>query len=66
MTTVIDVTDHPKDQPVLLPKRGPIDLRYVDQIGQRHQPGRGRISVGLAEFELRMAGYTVAKQGEKP
>lgn len=64
MTTIIDVTDHPRGQPVELPKRGPIDLRYTESTGCKHNPGRGRISVGLAQIYLEMWGFTV--KGRQP
>ncbi len=58
MTTTIDVADQPRDQPVTLPARGPILLRYRER--DQRVCGPCRVSVGLAEIYLRMAGYAIS------
>lgn len=57
--TLIDLTDHPRERPVSLPRRGPLALRYTGRDGRpSFWP---RASRGLAEIVLREAGFSVAE-----
>jgi len=58
--TLIDLTAHPKNQPLTLPRRGPLALRYIDHDGRLAL--WPRVSRPLAETVLKGAGYQVAKE----
>ncbi len=54
----IDLTAHDRTQPVSLPARGPLELRYRERDGREILTTW--ISRGLAETYLRLAGYTTS------
>ena len=54
---LVDLTTHSRDQPVMLPRRGPLALRLVDTDGRPRL--YQRVSRGLAETWLRLHGYRI-------
>lgn len=57
--TLVDLRQHPHDEPVTLPERGPLELLVRSARTGRCGHMR-RVSRGLAEIWLREYGYTVA------